>query len=59
MIAEGIIEDTGKGLIFSEDYRFKSPSGAAAVVSGGHTNGWIEWKNAEGKTLKEVKRDGE
>lgn len=23
-----------------------------------HANGWIEWKNADGKTLKDVKREG-
>lgn len=57
MIAEGIIADNGKGLVFSEDYVFKSPSGAASVVMGAHANGWIEWKNAGSKTLKEVKRE--
>jgi len=58
MIADGTIEETAKGLVFAEDYRFKSPSGAAAVVSGGHANGWLEWKNEAGKTLQEVKRNG-
>ena len=57
MVADGVLEETPKGLVFAEDYKFKSPSGAAAVVSGGHANGWIEWKNAAGKTLKEVKRN--
>jgi hypothetical protein len=56
MVADGILESTDKGLVFTENYPFKSPSGAAAVVSGGHANGWIEWKNSEGKTLKDVKR---
>jgi hypothetical protein len=57
MIAEGIIQDIGQGLVFTEDYQFKSPSGAASVVMGAHANGWIEWKNTEGRTMKEVKRD--
>lgn len=57
MAVDGILEKTPDGLVFVEDYKFKSPSGAAAVVSGGHANGWIEWKNAVGKTLKDVKRD--
>ena len=55
MIAEGIIEKTDKGLVFAEDYRFKTPSGAASIISGASSNGWISWKNAAGKTLKEVK----
>lgn len=59
MVAEGILTGTPGGLVFAEDYRFKSPSGAAAVVSGGHTNGWIEWKNDQGKTLQDVKRSAE
>lgn len=59
MVADGILVETPKGLVFAEDYNFKSPSGAAAVVSGGHANGWIEWRNAEGKTLKDVKRTSE
>ena len=53
MVADGII---GENLVFAEDYRFESPSGAAAVISGRHANGWIEWKNADGKTLEDVKR---
>lgn len=57
MIAEGILKETPDGLVFAEDYKFKSPSGSAAVISGGHANGWIEWKDTEGKTLKEVKRE--
>jgi hypothetical protein len=57
MIAEGIIQYSDQGLVFTEDYQFKSPSGAASVVMGAHANGWIEWKNAEGRTMKEVKRE--
>lgn len=57
LIEDGVIKTTDQGLVFQENYQFKSPSGAAAIVSGGHANGWIEWKNADGKTLKEVKRD--
>jgi hypothetical protein len=56
MIADGILKATEQGFVFLEDYRFRSPSGAAAVMSGRHANGWIDWKNSEGKTLKEVKR---
>ena len=40
--------------IFVEDVVFGSPSTAAAVLLGGESNGWIEWKNEDGKTLKEI-----
>lgn len=40
--------------ILQEDVLFRSPSYAAAFVIGGHANGLIEWKTADGKTLKEL-----
>lgn len=30
---------------------FKSPSGASDFILGGSTNGWVEWKDKDGKTL--------
>ena len=41
-------------LLFAQDVEFSSPSAAAAVIHGGHTNGLIAWKNKDGKTLKEL-----
>lgn len=38
------------------DYKFSSPSTAAAMFLGGNANGWTEWKNNEGKTLSKVYR---
>ncbi|MDL2288526.1 GIY-YIG nuclease family protein [Oscillospiraceae bacterium OttesenSCG-928-F05] len=35
---------------------FKSPSGAGDFVLGGSTNGWVEWKDSNGKTLDELFR---
>ncbi|GHB93367.1 GIY-YIG nuclease family protein [Cerasicoccus arenae] len=56
MIQDGILIEKDGGYLFTEDYPFKSPSGAAAIVRARHSNGWIEWKNKSGQTLKEVKR---
>ena len=39
---------------FTQDYSFSSPSTAAAVVLGRSANGRIEWKSADGRTLKEI-----
>ena len=36
---------------------FKSPSGASDFVLGGSTNGWVEWKDANGKTLNDLLRN--
>ena len=35
---------------------FASPSSAAMFVLGGSTNGWVEWKDKDGKTLDEIYR---
>lgn len=35
---------------------FDTPSGASNFVLGGSTNGWVEWKNKDGKTLDELYR---
>lgn len=35
---------------------FNTPSGASDFVLGGSTNGWVEWKNKDGKTLDEIYR---
>ncbi len=56
LLAEGILEDRGKSLLFIKDFTFDSPSGAAAAVLGRTANGWIEWKLPDGRTLSEVKR---
>ena len=42
-------------LVFAEDFVFGSPSAAAAAVLGRRANGWIEWKDASGRTLGERK----
>jgi hypothetical protein len=41
---------------FKENFLFTSPSYAAGVVLGGSINGWTAWKNKDGKTLDEIKR---
>lgn len=43
-------------LVFNEDVLFTSPSGASAVVCGTTCNGWLDWKNADGATLQDLKR---
>ena len=35
---------------------FNSPSSAAMFVLGGSANGWVEWKDKDGKTLDELYR---
>ena len=54
LIDEGVLSPSENCLIFTRDEEFSSPSAAASVIHGGHANGLIQWKNKEGKTLKEI-----
>jgi len=53
---EVIVPYQADKLIFKEDYLFKSPSAAAAVVLGYSINGRDAWKNKLGKTLNEIEK---
>jgi len=56
LIAEDIMTLRDGMVVFTRDHLFASPSMAAMAVMGRSANGWIEWKNPQGKTLDEVKR---
>jgi len=58
LIDKKVLSKEGGSYIFNEDFMFNSPSTAAAVVIGASSNGWIEWKNSEGKTLGDIERKG-
>ena len=52
LIGSGVIKD----FKFTCNHQFTTPSGAAAVILGCNSDGWTEWKNKDGKTLKSLKR---
>lgn len=54
LISNGVLQTDNDNYRFTQDYAFKSPSTAAAVVLGRSANGRIDWKDASGKTLKEL-----
>lgn len=56
LLAEGILAANGSGVVLMRDYLFASPSMAATALQGRSANGWMEWKDAKGRTLDEVKR---
>lgn len=57
MLNDGdIIADKNGVYILKVSLEFNTPSGASDFVLGGSTNGWIEWKNREEKTLDEIYR---
>lgn len=56
LVDGGIVQkDTGKYCL-TKVISFKTPSGASDFVLGGSTNGWIEWRDKDGKTLDELFR---
>ncbi len=50
---DGILVPQNSNLVFTRDHLFSSPSAAAGVVLGRSANGWIEWINTGGRTLKD------
>lgn len=54
LILEGSLVESSGLYVFSKDAEFSSPSAAAAVIHGGGANGLTAWKDASGKTLKEI-----
>lgn len=54
LLAQGVLEPAGAGYRLTQDYTFDSPSMAAGVLLGRSSNGRVEWKDAEGRTLKEI-----
>lgn len=56
LINGGDLKQEADAFVFQRDVLFKSPSGASDIVLGRSSNGWIEWKDATGKTLDELKR---
>ncbi len=55
-LQNGDIGLKGDKYILNVSVPFTSPSSAAMFVLGGSTNGWVEWKNKDGKTLDEMYR---
>lgn len=53
LIEEGILANKSDYFEFTEDYIFSSPSTAAVMVMGRNANGLTEWKQKDGKTLKD------
>lgn len=56
LVQSGILVQDGEAYRFTENYIFSSPSTAGGVILGRSTNGWTKWRNVNGKTLDEMKR---
>ena len=58
LIENGVLKREERGFVFTQDYVFSSPSTAAGVVQGRSSNGRVDWKTKDGKTLKDIQESG-
>jgi hypothetical protein len=56
LLERGVLVAEGDHLVFTQDFRFASPSTAAGVVVGGSANGRRAWKDEGGRTLKALQQ---
>jgi hypothetical protein len=52
---QGVLVEIDGRIRFERDHLFSSPSAAAACVTGRTANGLIEWKDAKGRTLGDLR----
>lgn len=57
LLDNGVVVVSGAGTHFAQDYEFGSPSGAASFILAAPANGRTAWKDAAGRTLKEIQEN--
>lgn len=58
LLEDGVMRSEGATVIFEKDHLFKSPSMAALSLLGRTSNGWVDWRTEDGRTLDAVERQG-
>ena len=56
LLESGVLVAKGATVVLAKDHLFRSPSMAAIALMGRTANGWVEWKDKDGKTLDALKR---
>lgn len=56
LMEKGVMIDAGDSYRLAQDYTLDSPSIAAVVLLGRSANGRVEWKDASGRSLKELQK---
>jgi hypothetical protein len=54
LLERGVLVPDGDHHVFTQDFRFGSPSLAAGILVGGAANGRKAWRNSDGRTLKSI-----
>lgn len=56
LVGNGVAEIKGEVFTFLKDHLFGSPSTAASVLAARPSNGWMDWRDKDNRTLDELKR---
>ena len=56
LVQQGVLVVGPDCLTLARDYAFDSPSSAASVILGRNANGRIDWKDRDGRTLKQLQK---
>lgn len=56
LLQDGVMTAQGEKVVFQRDHLFRSPSIAALSLMGRTCNGWLDWRDKDGHTLDELKR---
>lgn len=56
LLKNGAYRIVGEKIVMEKDYLFSSPSMAGAFLTGKASNGWIDWRDENGRTLDELER---
>jgi hypothetical protein len=56
LVEAGVLVEQGSGLVLTQDHAFATPSGAASIVLGRNSNGWVEWRASGGASLTDLIR---
>ena len=56
LLSQNLLVDDGTVYRLVQDYVFNSPSNAACVLLGRASNGRTKWKDAKGRSLKEIQK---
>jgi len=59
LLENGILLLEGNKMRFTKNYPFNSPSLASAVILGRSSNGRTDWKDKNGRTLKQIQEEQE
>lgn len=56
LIDAGVMGVDGERTVMLKDHLFKTPSAASCALLAAASNGWIDWKTSNGRTLSDIER---